>query len=382
MKSMFFAACAAGLLLPAALLGNAAAAQQALVAIDAPLVETMVGTQWVQADAEGKVSGTVVMAGGVGSVADGTVRLVRPGFVSSTAEVSANGTFQLADLTPGVYTLVYQSEAGFAAFALHVVSANSQVALPTSVVVSASNLRPSRALTTIARYQPVSGGEEPQIASVESLPLPSTPMKAAAYRVTQNSAGGLNGRFLLPGSADGAIRPAANVNVMIIRDEEVVAQSVTGNEGTFEIANLAPGTYSLLASGRGGFAVIGFELVAAGTPVASSRAADGEGALVSLMVQDQGGLEVVLAPASPDVMGMGSSEPTDEDDPGAVVMDPMGTPGAGGGGFGGGGFGGGGGGGAFGGGGALGLAAIGGVIAAVIASDDDSTPRPASPAIP
>lgn len=381
MKSMFFAACAAGLLMPAALLGSAAAAQQALIAIDAPLVETMVGTQWVQADADGKVSGTVVLAGGTGSVAEGMVRLVRPGFISASAEVSANGTFQIADLNPGVYTLVYQSESSFAAFALHVVSANSQVALPTSVVVSASNLRPNRALTTIARYQPVSGGDEPQIAAVETLPLPSTPMKAAAYRVTQNSSGGLNGRFLLAGSAEGAIRPAANVNVMIIRDEEVVAQSVTGNEGTFEIANLAPGSYSLLASGRGGFAVIGFELVPPGTPVAASRAVDGDGALVSLTVQDQGGLEVVLAPASPDVMGMGGSEPTNEDESGAIVMDPMGTPGAGGG-FGGGGFGGGGGGGAFGGGGALGLAAIGGVIAAVIASDDDDSPRPSSPAIP
>ncbi len=380
MKSMLFAALAALILVPSS------KADEALIAVDAPLENSMIGTQWVQADATGMIAGTI--ATGVDPV-NGQVSLARTGSKTIVAQVDSTGHFSLPAPEPGVYTLMYQAESSFAAFALQIVGADSGNSVQNSIVVSAASLSPLRALSTIARYQPIRVTGQAELGKVADLALPSGNVKTGRYQVVQSDLGGLNGRLLRAGASKGSLWPAVNANVMIIQGDEIVAQAVTTEEGTFEIKTLPVGTYNLIASGDSGFAVVGFELIG-DEPVARGKAGASDIQFVSTTVQPPAsGFEAMMAPPSTDVMGFAGPPATSDEDQGApVAFDPMGGPGAGaGGGFGGGGggFGGGGaGGGGIGGGGGLGLAAAGGIIAAIIASDnnDDLVPTPASPAIP
>lgn len=65
-----------------------------------------------------------------------------------------------------------------------------------SVVVSAASLSPIRALTTVARYQPIRVTEQAEIGKIDSLPLPAGQVKTGRYQVVQSDSGGLSGRFL------------------------------------------------------------------------------------------------------------------------------------------------------------------------------------------
>jgi hypothetical protein len=53
------------------------------------------------------------------------------------------------------------------------------------------------------------------------------------------------------------------VNVYLLRDDRQVAQVRVNNLGIFEVENLTPGSYGLVAAGRGGFGAVGFNLVRA-----------------------------------------------------------------------------------------------------------------------
>lgn len=362
---------------------------QSLTTIAAPGPNSVVTGQWVQLDADGSVSGAVVAPSGRPAATAGQVTLVGKSGEAITADVDAHGQFLLPDVAPGVYAISYMAEEAFATYALQVVEPRDDATLSTSTTIVASTLSPNRARTTIARYQPVRVELEPSVESAGPLPVPNTASRLESYyQVNQTAAGGLEGRLIQAGSVAGGMMPAAKVNVLMIQDGNVVGQAISAADGTFEVADLAPGFYNMIASGDAGFAALGFELVPSTEPIAA-RAGSNPFRLANATLQDRGGrLEVQLAPPSVDLLGGGPGGPPPFAGPGAPPLGPPMQPGFAGGGFGGGGGGLGGGGGGLGGGGIGGLAALGGIAAAIAIAassdddDDDFRPQPASPGRP
>jgi hypothetical protein len=57
-----------------------------------------------------------------------------------------------------------------------------------------------------------------------------------------------------------------DVNVFLIRDDQLVAQTRVNRIGVFEIPDLVPGGYALVAAGQDGFGAVGFELTRSEQP--------------------------------------------------------------------------------------------------------------------
>lgn len=384
---MFFGLVTCFALASVMLTSVSSAAEPELIAVEKLAPNTIFGGQWVQPDAQGAVSGTVVSA--AGNVADlsGKVELVVAGSAAISAVVDTAGKFQFANLRPGVYSLVYSGNETFAAFALTVVPANSSAGLGSSTVVPATSLNPQRTLATIARYQP---------ARIPTLPAPAEELKpliqgVAApnlgnYRVARNADGGLSGQLIQSTVTDKGPLAASGMNVIVLQNDEVVAQVTSDFDGGFKTDALELGTYDLIISGGYGYAAVGFELVENQKKVTQTVAAGTE-TLVSLLQDGAVPTEILIQTSS--TMPVPSGQTEDDDAIGTPIVDmgfaPM-DAGFAPGGFGGGGAGGfgGGGGGGFGGGGLGGLAAVGGIIAALLANNDDDNfvPRITSPAVP
>lgn len=358
-----------------ALLTTTSRADEALVTISAPAADSMVATQWVEADADGAITGTVIPPSGRSAASVGKVSLRGGDGQTIEGDVDRSGNFTLNAVTPGVYTLIYAGDDAFAAYAFQVVAPREGRSFAKSAVVVASALNPERARTTIARYQPARAD---QISPVDYFDAPATLLapthQNARYQVPRNSTGGVDGRLIRAGSVEGGFAPAVGVNVLILQDGVLVEQSVSAADGTFAVTALEPGAYDLIASGTAGFAALGFEVIDSVEPIAQSTN-DSPFQLVSMRMQPPPGrgLEVQVAPPAVDAF---EGEFVDEGlgPPEFVEGPPMGGPGAGGG------FGGGGGGGG-GLGGIGGIAALGAAAAALaVGLADDDSPGEASPA--
>jgi len=365
-------------------------AQEAFIAIDEPLPTSVIGVQWVRPDADGKITGQVVLSGG-GEQLAGDVLLIDAEGAPRKFAVGEDGSFLITVAKSGLYTIAYRSQVGFAAFALHVMSGES-ADLPTHTMIPAARLTPRQALSTISRYQPMRTPSPRSIFGPAQ--QPSTNSVVAIRQLAQDADLGVSGRLIEAGSSDQGLAPAGGMNVLLLQDGIVRGQAVTNFDGRFQIKNMELGEYDLVASGPSGYAAVGFQLVeslaaqSAGQPVAT----DGQ-QLVSTLAQPPAtaatsGITIQTAPSGPGFTTLSEGR----SDEGMMAFEPFGgsapggfSPVSGGGGFGGGGAGGGGVGGGGGLGGIGGLAAVGGIIAAVVASDDGGdnfVPSVTSPASP
>lgn len=365
-------------------------AQETLISLDGVNQPTVISTQWVKPSEDGAVAGKVIVPGSENGDMVGEVVLATGSGAPTFSPVSSSGAFELRDVKPGVYTIVYQSPKAFSAFALQVVDRASSAKLGSQVTILAAPISPEVALSAVAKYQPSQVDQNAYQIGDAKKSTPSITVGEKISQVFQNRSGGLTGRLVQAGSTADGLLAAVQVNVMVYREGEEVKRTQTDADGNFAISELAPGFYSLVASGKHGFAVVGFELLpnpevlTSFSPVTSGRAVVSQNVPTQVII-------IELAPPDPSLLGPNGfpASSDDRDLAGPVPFDPL-APGPGmgsgfgGGGFGGGGFGGGGGGG-FGGGGLGGLAAIGAVLAATLADDDDNnnfTPVPASPSIP
>ncbi len=81
----------------------------------------------------------------------------------------------------------------------------------------------------------------------------------------------LPGRVSVVDPVSGAIRPAQHMEMLFVRDGEVVSAAKAGPDGVFQVAGLRPAVYSVLMSGPAGFAAFGLSVLPAAP-------ADGDGA--------------------------------------------------------------------------------------------------------
>ncbi len=341
----------------------------------------------------------VRLDGSAGSLAGSSVTVINPQGKSTQLTADSKGVVSLSKVTAGLHAVVVTGAAGHAAVPLMLRQDADDAAEPQSEDPSVVNNRPvttvhlpvmpinpQEVLRVTSAFLPPSPATRPT-SGLETLPTGEAQVAGAhLYHVQLGPDGRMEGKIssLTPASL-------AGINIMIYSGNQLVARSITDDQGRFMVQNLRPGAYGLIAAGQAGYVAFAFDAdLADGGLVRNANSAN-DLTLVS-MLQPPGALPVQIIPQEmvPPVV----DAIQDGTVPGAEPVPPgvAPVPGAGfaGGGGGGGGFGGGGGGlGAAGGGlgGAGGLLALGGIGAAVAiaASDDDSpivVPPVATPAVP
>jgi len=318
-----------------------------------------------------------------------------------TENANENGEFTFADVEPGVYTILTRGTKDICAIvALHVIAHDDEKAagLTSAIEVSAGRIDFSSVNSNLIRYLPPRqfGENVATVANVDVNAISSTVAGSAVHRVKQTD-GGMVGQIYAAGSVGNALSPSREANVFLFQDGIEVERITTDTSGRFEIAALDPGVFSLMVVGNSGSGLVGFELVGENNRSFANNAASNDN-LVNVMQTGVASQFVLqLAPSDGIVDNFQSMGPPqgnivsdvliDEKVIGEEIIDEgYGAP-MGGGGFAGGGGGGGMGGGGVGGGGFLGLAAIGGAIAAIVAASDSDgdrviVPPAATPATP
>jgi hypothetical protein len=80
------------------------------------------------------------------------------------------------------------------------------------------------------------------------------------HNIALNRSGGIEGRITTLKNAAG--EGLADLKVFFVRNGEIAQETVTDASGTFRIDNVAEGAYSFVATGEGGFAAYGVNVVA------------------------------------------------------------------------------------------------------------------------
>lgn len=365
MKKLFSLALVCGLGLQSISSAQEVAPQEnsaAIEAVGAPIAEQLEAPkafseklhqmQWVQVDAQGRFSGSVVslFRGGMSeNIPSAQVALIRNGQVVRASSTDSDGNFAFAGILPGSYTIEGLGSNGTFSYALHVLP--GQAAQGSHMKIYA--IVPGGTVVTkyFARYMsPVSSASAVAYGVGEQRYSQSN----GQIRVDEN--GVFHGSLLIPGMPFAARDMSATEVVLLQNGREVTTVSAN-SDGTFAVSGLVPGVYGLVVAGPVGRAAVGFELVD-GKSVAKLNGS--AGTFVAMQDGPATSLTIELAPPA-----SGSEEELAMDTlgmpmPGAGFAGPM--SGAGGGGAGGGSAGG------FG--ELLGLAGLAGAIVAL--SDDDN----------
>ena len=321
------------------------------------------------------------------------------GSVVQTVAAGADGSFSVAGLKPGLYSVVGRGPEGYLAFGLHVLPAESAGDASSLDVIASPPADVAVIAGLAGRYMAAPGNGPPLGAAAATAPAAATPLRTvsaerlASYEeaddlqgtraptkrhVIEIGADGVaGGRVVALYDGTGLARPFGTARVFMLRNGAVAAQDVTGADGSYSLSGLTEGIYTLAVMSPIGVTVTAVE-------VETARDADVAGV-------STGPFRRVAARR---VVRQGCDNCTETAiipplDGGFTLFDvPVGRPLGGGGPFGGGGFGGGLGGGAAGGGlpgGLLPALLLGGGVAAAIAlssDDDDGDVEAASPTFP
>ncbi len=353
---------------------------------------------WVRLTATGGLNGRIsVLSGGGYQGASGlAVNLVRNGQILYTTVTNSSGSFMIPGVQPGVYSLVGTGANGFVSSSLYALPAEADAAdvkVSSNLIVNQLDIL---AVSSVAAVESILRGYLPGLAlngneatqeavyakaSRQSLFVPSASENVnindladrfddavPATSIKHHPVALVNGRFNGQLSQiHGTEIDFTAITVYVLRGAQIVAQAGVNADGSFEVAGVGAGVYSLVTASSSAVGVLGFELVDAGSGQANL---DSEGAFQLASYLNVAGDDLSMSPAAGgDVSAVMNNNQNDDDDSGFVP-----TPSGGGGGVApsySGGGGGGGGGGLGGLGGLSGLAAIAAV--AFAAGNDDGS---------
>ncbi len=225
------------------------------------------------------LAGTVLEADGATPLTSATVYLMLNGAPGITGSTDANGDYSFEGVPPGTYTVQTDEAAGFAS-SQSVVVTTGTVTIP--IIKEGSDTLSGT--VDDASGDPISGATilvEPAILPALGLSLTATTaanggftiqgLAAGSYVVSVNAAGyaiqqqtsalsGSSGPLgfrlqtgtTLSGTVTDALSGAAvtdaSITVVSESTHQVVATAQTGEEGTYQVPNLAAGTYDLIAA--------------------------------------------------------------------------------------------------------------------------------------
>jgi hypothetical protein len=365
MRRLFSLALVCGLGLQSVSFAQEATTQEnaaAVEAVGAPVAEQLQAPksyaeklhqmQWVQVDAQGRFSGSVVslFRGGTSEkIPNAQVALLRSGRVVTSTTSDAEGNFDFNGILPGSYTIEGLSSTGTFSYALHVLP--GQAAQGSHMKIYAVVPGGTSVTKYFARYMVPTASPDSVVYGVGEQRYTQS---NGQIRADQN--GVFHGCLLLPGTPF-ASQDMSSTEVIILQNGREVTKVMANVDGTFSVGGLESGVYGLVVAGPIGRGAVGFELI----DVKGLTQLKGKsGQFVGMQDGPADVLNLEMAPPA-----SGTEEELALDDLG-MPMPGAGLAGPSGGGAGGGGAGGGAGG--FG--DLLGLAGLAGALVAL--SDDDN----------
>ncbi|MEE2826741.1 MAG: hypothetical protein VYE64_08955 [Planctomycetota bacterium] len=256
---------------------------------------------WVMSDRSGRIDGTISTYG-KSNLLNMRVSLLNNGRVISQTKADAFGRFRFNNVRPGTYTLAGFGDSALFVFGFNVLAFDeaAQDRTPTSIDVMAVPNETTINLDWIRYFAPqvvmrvygryVSDDEynnqaweasklatglgmldgEAELASPERLYgvkglsskypecPPATSIGMHSTNLTDD--GRLVGRVHQVNSLHGRPVELRNTRVMLLKDDGVVTAETTDNYGVFELLDVDPGQYALVAVGEDGMGCIGIEV--------------------------------------------------------------------------------------------------------------------------
>ncbi|MCH2182001.1 MAG: hypothetical protein MK108_08355 [Mariniblastus sp.] len=256
---------------------------------------------WVMSDSNGRIDGTISTYG-TSNLLNMRVSLLNNGRVVSQTNADAFGRFRFNNVRPGTYTLAGFGDSAMFVFGFNVLAFDEAakdrtptsidvLAVPNQTTINLDWIRyfaPKVVMRVYGRY--VSDDQynnqvwetskqttglgmldgEAELASPERLygvkGLSSKyPEYPAATSIAMHSTnltddGRLIGRVHQVNTLHGRPVELRNTRVLLLKDDDVVTAETTDNYGVFELLDVDPGQYALVAVGEDGMGCIGIEV--------------------------------------------------------------------------------------------------------------------------
>jgi hypothetical protein len=232
---------------------------------------------WVMLDSEGKLLGQIVGRGM--DHAQTEVYFLNEGRMIEKLSANSRGEFVVYGLEEGVYTLLVANEGRYAVNCLLVLENNQMGGPPSTFLVPVSDASPravfEQVVTTATKVRFRNYGE---FAFTETKDDPARlyglkgitehrPETVDATTLGNNfvqlsADGKLIGRLRAVDHVTGRPVDLTVTQVSLLANDQVVKSAQTNRYGVFHFEGVAPGFYTLYASGKDGIAVTSFELMA------------------------------------------------------------------------------------------------------------------------
>ena len=258
---------------------------------------------WVMSDSNGRIDGTITTYGN-SNLLNMKVSLLNKGRVVSQTRSDAFGRFRFNNVRPGTYTLAGFGDSALFVFGFNVLAYSEEAVdrTPTSIDVMAVPNATSINLDWIRYFSPqvvfrvygryvsddihnnasweesknttgmgmLDGQAEVQsparLHGVKGLssnyPEHTAATSIATHATNLTEDGRLIGRIHQVNSIHGRPVELRNTRVMLLKDDNVVTAETTDNYGVFELLDVDPGNYALVAVGEDGIGCIGIEVTA------------------------------------------------------------------------------------------------------------------------
>lgn len=269
MRRLFSLALVCGLGLQSVSFAQEATTQEnaaAVEAVGAPVAEQLQAPkayteklhqmQWVQVDAQGRFSGSVVslFRGGTSEkIPNAQVALLRSGRVVTSTTSDAEGNFDFNGILPGSYTIEGLSSTGTFSYALDVLP--GQAAQGSHMTIYAVVPGGTSVTKYFARYMVPTPAPDSVVYGVGEQRY-----KQSNGQIRADQNGVFHGCLLLPGMPF-ASQDMSSTEVIIVQNGREVTKVMANVDGTFSVGGLESGVYGLVVAGPIGRGAVGFELI-------------------------------------------------------------------------------------------------------------------------
>jgi hypothetical protein len=271
--------------------------ESTLLQDDDPLNETL-RAHWITTNKEGNLDGRISAIEPNEAVTvpieQLDVALLKDGEKVSKSTTDDDGKFVLKDVEPGVYTLLASGRNGFLAYGVQVLPKLEEFdilekdgdtqfkpgELKRAYYVSHFNVPQDAVIAD--ELQIDAAAVPPEFSTLKRISqnyLPSASALAidrdeddtkatekasnikGGFKYALSDSGGFHGRIQPIATSDGKPGKLSEMNVFLIQDDIEAARVAVEENGKFEIENVEPGVYSIVAAGKDGFAALSLELV-------------------------------------------------------------------------------------------------------------------------
>ncbi len=273
---------------------------------------TFIRSHWVRLTNDGRLVGTIKTVDPESGMTFGAeeldVEVYRKGERLGQGKTDQDGTFEIRDLEPGVYSLVARGRTGFLAYGLQLLPSLAEARKDKIKFMQAPRAKEAVEITSAAvpptfrqlkkilkkefpsmqasiveeeKYKPIleeavannePGSNEPEGAEIvrgnkELSKNPTDPNKTLGSTSTQVHPVMLSPKNIMYGRLcgiegnTGRPKKVRDTTVYIIRDDRLVTSAKVDENGFFKVYLRRPDVYSIIAAGRGGFGALSFRAV-------------------------------------------------------------------------------------------------------------------------